>query len=86
MGSLELAQGRAVLFGPYMANFRDLTEIVLRELAGRQVQDAEELSEAVAGLLDTPEERARLGERGRALISQYRGASDRMATRIADII
>jgi len=81
-----LAQGCPVIFGPYMNNFRDITEIVLREGAGQQVQNLEELVTQAGELLASAEQRQALRERGSALIAKYSGASERMAERVSALL
>jgi len=78
-----LAQGRPLIFGPHMNNFRDITDIVLREQVGRMVHNLEEFVAAAEELLAAPDQ---YRERGPAVIARYKGASERMAERISQLL
>lgn len=69
--------GCAVLYGPHMWNFREITS-QLEEAGGAcPVPDADSLSKAVYRLLTDPEETARLGEAARIVTERNRLAVDR---------
>lgn len=72
------ALGRAVVTGPYLFNFQEVSECMLTEQAMVQVADSAGLADAVARLLGDAVERARMGEAGRALVEHNRGALDRL--------
>jgi 3-deoxy-D-manno-octulosonic-acid transferase len=69
-------QGKPVLFGPHMDNFRDSVQ-VLEGRGGIQVRDAEELFQNLSELLAHPDKVTALGEQARAVVSQISGASRR---------
>ncbi|HZI05686.1 MAG TPA: 3-deoxy-D-manno-octulosonic acid transferase, partial [Archangium sp.] len=69
-------QGKPVLFGPHMDNFRDSVQ-VLEGRGGRQVADGEALYRALSALLKEPERMRTLGEEARATVRQISGASQR---------
>jgi 3-deoxy-D-manno-octulosonic-acid transferase len=75
-------QGKPVLFGPHMDNFRDSVQ-VLEGRGGIQVRDAEELSQKLSELLAHPDKVTALGEQARAVVSQISGASRRNAEHMA---
>ena len=72
------ALGRAVVTGPHLFNFQEVSEHMLTEQAMLRVENADELGEAVARLLSDSVERARMGEAGRALVARNRGALERL--------
>jgi len=74
-----LAQGKPVLFGPHMSNFRDAVAMAMAEGVGRRVSGADELAKVVCGLLEHPTERAAIRERALALVNRNRGAARRYA-------
>lgn len=80
-----IAQGRLTLFGPYMADFRDISAIAIRERCGVQVADAEALQAECERLLSAPEERVRAAERGQTMLLRYAGASARYAEAIESL-
>jgi 3-deoxy-D-manno-octulosonic-acid transferase len=77
-------QGKPVLFGPHMDNFRDSVQ-VLEGRGGLQVKDAEDLFQRVSELLSQPDRLSALGEQARAVVSQISGASRRNAEHMAKL-
>ena len=70
------AQGRAVLFGPHMENFRDSVQVLVGR-GGIQVNDADHLHRVVTDLLSQPEELRSLGALAQGAVRQVSGASER---------
>jgi len=70
------AQGRPVLFGPHMENFRDSVQVLIGR-GGIQVNDADHLLRVVTDLLSQPGELESLGQLALATIQQVSGASER---------
>jgi 3-deoxy-D-manno-octulosonic-acid transferase len=77
-------QGKPVLFGPHMDNFRDSVQ-VLEGRGGIQVKDAEDLFAKAAELLSRPDMRVALGDQARATVSQISGASQRNVEHMAKL-
>lgn len=77
-------QGRPVLFGPYMMNFRDSVEVLLGR-GGIQVTSPEQLGQVAKELLARPEEIAQLGEMARTAVQKARGASVKNARAILQL-
>ncbi len=74
---LEPAQyGAAIVAGPHTFNFREIVSIFETGDALR-VTTAETLSSQLFDLLENPEERKRLGQRGKKLFEQHAGATQR---------
>ncbi len=69
-------QGRPVLFGPHMENFKDSLQVLVGR-GGIQVATPEQLLRVAQELLARPEALADLGELAREAVSQIRGASPR---------
>jgi 3-deoxy-D-manno-octulosonic-acid transferase len=72
------AAGLPVLAGPHTFNFAEVARLLAERGALRQVQNAGELAERVADLLGDATERARIGELGRRVIEENRGALQRI--------
>ncbi len=71
----EAAQlGCAVLLGPDMSNFRDLSADLLRQRAAVEVLSAAALAAAVDWLLQDPRARARFAENARAFMAAHADA------------
>ena len=81
-----LAQGKPVLVGPHMANFRDVLDIAQQAQAVDIVRTAEELRRAVENLLQSPEAAAERRERGLKMIAEQRGASERIAEALVELL
>ncbi len=71
--------GKSVVFGPYMDNFSEISELFISGDAAIQVADKEELTPVLLDLLENPDKRDNLGRNAAELISKNRGASDRNA-------
>jgi 3-deoxy-D-manno-octulosonic-acid transferase len=69
-------QGRPVLFGPHMENFKDSLQVLVGR-GGIQVATPEQLLKVSQELLSRPDKIAELGELARMAVSQIRGASAR---------
>ncbi|MBF0245004.1 MAG: hypothetical protein HQL31_07000 [Planctomycetes bacterium] len=80
------ALGRAVLFGPHTANFREAVSLLLGEEAALQVENLERLGEELFQLLDKPSERLKLGEKARAAIRRRKGAARRVLQEICSVL
>ncbi len=74
-----ISAGRAVVFGPHMENFADLTGQLLAVDAAIQVPDAAGLEKACVRLLSDPTERQRLVGAAARQIAIHRGAAGRTA-------
>lgn len=77
-----LAVGTPVLFGPYMANFKEIAQGVLRHDAAIQCQNKNEIISAVVELYADAAYRQSFAEKGRVFVRQNQGA----IVRIVDIL
>jgi 3-deoxy-D-manno-octulosonic-acid transferase len=80
------AAGRAVVVGPHMENFREITEQFLSEDALVQVETPDELGRVAADLMLDPDRRHALGERARDVVDRNRGAVGRTAEVLAELV
>ncbi|MDR3459023.1 MAG: 3-deoxy-D-manno-octulosonic acid transferase [Verrucomicrobiae bacterium] len=71
------ALGKAIVFGPNMQNFTDITRSFLLKDAAVQVKDPEALERAVAGLLENAPRRAELGRHALEVVAENLGAIER---------
>ena len=71
------ASGKPVFFGPYMENYSSIAANLVRVGAAIQVQNGEELAEALQGLLDRPAELREMGQKGRSFVLENQGAVER---------
>jgi 3-deoxy-D-manno-octulosonic-acid transferase len=72
------AIGIPVLFGPYMANFKEIANKVLAHQAALQCQDKAGLVSAMQSVYSDPDYRNLLIGNGKAFIQMNRGAIDRL--------
>ncbi len=70
------AQGKPVLFGPHMENFKDSVQ-VLQGRGGIQVASPDQLHRVADDLLSRPDQVAELGAMARRAVTAIRGASAR---------
>lgn len=72
------AQGVAVCFGPHVFNFAAISELLVAEGAARRVGDEVELAQQVIAWFRDATARAEVGENGRRVVRQNRGALARL--------
>ncbi|MBV8517237.1 MAG: 3-deoxy-D-manno-octulosonic acid transferase [Acidobacteria bacterium] len=80
------AAGVPVCFGPSMSNFREIAQVFLRNEAAAEVSSASEAIDFAASMFDDAYLRASWGERARRTVQQNRGASERTARRIVELL
>ena len=66
--------GKAVVFGPHMANFREAAALLLRADAAIQVGDGAALAETLGRLLEDPPAREALGRAAWSAVRAHQGA------------
>jgi 3-deoxy-D-manno-octulosonic-acid transferase len=71
------ALGKAIVFGPNMQNFADITRSFLLREAAVQVKSPEALEQALAELLENEPRRAQLGRNALAVVAENLGAIER---------
>jgi 3-deoxy-D-manno-octulosonic-acid transferase len=71
------AQGKAIVFGPNMQNFTDITRAFLHKHAAVQVKSASELEVVLAEMLANPARRDALGRAAQELVAENLGAVGR---------
>jgi 3-deoxy-D-manno-octulosonic-acid transferase len=75
-----------VCFGPSMSNFREIAASFLQSEAAEEVRSAADVRAFTEKMFDDDAARHALGERARATVLQNRGASDRTAQCILDLL
>ncbi len=70
------AVGVPVIFGPYMRNFSEISQLALTRQAGFQIDGRETLKAQVCTLLRDADLRATTGENGIRMVSENTGATD----------
>jgi len=81
-----ILHGVPVLFGPHVDNFRPHAELLLREGVGFQVRGEKELFEVAQKLLTSEPLRRTIAWQAEQILSQHRGAAERVADAIADLM
>jgi 3-deoxy-D-manno-octulosonic-acid transferase len=77
--------GKAILFGPYMQNFAEISKAFVEGQGAIQVSSPREFSDQLFKVLSDPVLRARLGAAARALVEANRGAKTKTLDAIASI-
>jgi len=72
------ALSRPVITGPHYFNFLEVTKQFLEHHAAIEVKNPEQLADTVIELLKAPQRRAEMGDAGKQLIEQSKGASRRL--------
>jgi len=80
------ANGVPVCFGPSMSNFREIAQVFLRNEVAEEVRTAADVAEFAARMIEQPELQRAWGERARTTVLQNRGASERTARRIVELL
>ena len=80
------AQGVPVVFGPHVFNFSGIARLLRDREAGVMVDDASGLAAQVAAWLQDASERSRIGENGRQVVKENRGALQRLAALVDTLL
>jgi 3-deoxy-D-manno-octulosonic-acid transferase len=80
------AAGSPVAFGPYMSNFREIAATFLAAHAAAEVRNIDRLLQFVKQMILDPAARAAYASRALATIDRNRGASDRIAAVIVEML
>ena len=80
------AWGKVVFYGPFMDDFRDERALLEDAGAGIAVRTGEELFEKIGELLANPDLLRRRGEAGRRAVAANKGAAERYADLIAEVL
>ena len=72
------AQGVAVCFGPHVFNFATISQMLIEEGAAVQVESESALAGQVVAWFEDASARAEVGENGRRVVAQNRGALQRL--------
>ncbi|HET7711452.1 MAG TPA: glycosyltransferase, partial [Thermoanaerobaculia bacterium] len=80
------AAGVPVCFGPSMTNFRDIASLLIAGGGAKEVRSAGEAAEFIRMMLEDPDSAERWGAAGRRVVEGNRGASERTAQRILELL
>lgn len=78
--------GKPVVFGPFMQNFGDIVQHLLREDAARQLRDGETLASTLRDLLTNHRLAQAMGQRAQALTERLSGSSQRTLEALSDFL
>jgi 3-deoxy-D-manno-octulosonic-acid transferase len=81
-----VAQGKAVIYGPHIENFRQVAASLKDQGLAFPVNDAEEMENVLASFLEDTAKRTALAGKASAWIQDHRGASHRMADIILETL
>ncbi len=80
------AQGLPMVTGPHVFNTQDIADMFVARDACRMVQNKEELAASIADLFANPDKAHELGQSGRALLEENRGALSRLLVLIEPLL
>jgi 3-deoxy-D-manno-octulosonic-acid transferase len=80
------AAGVPVCFGPHMTAFREVAAAFLKNDAAREVRTAADFAHFIEEMTSDDAQRAAYGERARKVVADNRGASERTARRIVELL
>ncbi|HEY0143344.1 MAG TPA: 3-deoxy-D-manno-octulosonic acid transferase [Thermoanaerobaculia bacterium] len=80
------AAGVPVCFGPSMTNFREIAQVLLRNHAAQTAETAAGVIGFAERMFGDEQQQRAWGERGRETVLQNRGASERTARRIVELL
>jgi 3-deoxy-D-manno-octulosonic-acid transferase len=80
------AHARPVIHGPYMGNFAEMRGLFLEAGAAVEVPDGSVLPAEVVRLLRDPALADRMGEAGRRIVENHRGATRRTADLVEQLL
>jgi len=80
------AVGVPTCFGPHMSNFREIAAVFLRNGAAAEVRSASDAAAFMKTMIDDAGARKAMGERARRTVEENRGAAERTARRIVELL
>lgn len=80
------ALGLPVVTGPHMFNFHEITDLLVARGGARRLEEGGELSGVVEEWLGDANLRHRMGECGRRMVEENRGARERLADTLDDLL
>jgi 3-deoxy-D-manno-octulosonic-acid transferase len=80
------AAGVPTCFGPHMSNFREIASVFLRDGAAEEVRSARDVAAFFRRMTDDERARAAIGETARRTVAENRGAAERTARRIVELL
>jgi len=80
------AAGVPVCFGPSMTNFREIASVFLRNGAAKEVASAKDAIDFARAMIADEAARTAMGNRARNTVAENRGASERTAQRIVELL
>jgi 3-deoxy-D-manno-octulosonic-acid transferase len=80
------AVGVPVMFGPYMANFKEIADSILKQDAAIQCQNKKDIINAMVRLYTEPAYRESLAENGKTFVRHNQGAIARICAALDQVI
>ena len=78
--------GKPVVFGPHTFNFKEETELLLKNNAAKMVETEDELFETIEFFIKNPDVVKEIGLRAQKVVNEKRGATERSMEIIRDVI
>ncbi|MBU0650758.1 tetraacyldisaccharide 4'-kinase, partial [bacterium] len=68
---------KPIIFGPHMFNFKEMSELFLKNNAAVQIQNQLHLKQTISELLQNPEKANTLGQNAKTILTQNAGAAEK---------
>ncbi len=78
--------GKAIIFGPFMFNFRDISQMFLERGAAIRIDNKEELEKTIRKLLLDKDLREKIGREAKSIVEENKGATAKTANLISDLV
>jgi 3-deoxy-D-manno-octulosonic-acid transferase len=78
--------GKPVIFGPHTFNFKEETELLLKNNAAKMVETEDELFEIIEFFIKNPNAAKDIGRKAQKVVNEKRGATERSMEIIRDVI
>lgn len=78
--------GKLVIFGPHTFNFKEETDLLLKNNAAKVVETEDELFETLEFFIRNPDEAKKMGLKAQQIINEKRGATNRNIEIIRNIL
>ncbi len=78
--------GKPVVFGPHTFNFKEETDLLLKNSAAKMVRTEDELFKAIEFFIKNPDAAKEMGLKAQKVVNEKRGATEKNIEIIGEIL